>query len=423
MKNMRVVLGLATILWLARPGVAQVQPGFFGMHVNKLDSLPLTVPTGSLRLWDTATNWFQLCPSSDYSRCEWRRLDQWLAAAKKNGVSEVLYTFGKTPDWISSDPQGDCWGARPGVCYPPRDLAADGGGTDDAFRRFVEALVNHNQQLDPGSYAKIKFWGIWNEPNAKFFWRGTTAQLLRLAKDAQQIIKKADPAALILTPEPAGNSRNNGFNASGDWLDDYLANGGGKYADVVAFHLYANNNSGHPAPEDVVRIIEHVKERLARHPEASGKPVWITEGSWGQSGDTNWGHDDEAGAFLMRFYVLIAAEGIQRLYWYGWDVPTGTLWENGKPLPAASALREVHEWLTGRTVSNCKSASHVWSCNIGAPGYQARIAWDEEYGKTAPFDASHFSSYRSANGERRSIDQRASSLTVGNSPVLLEGPR
>jgi hypothetical protein len=423
LKQRKVVPGLLCILLTAGPSISQVQPGFFGMHVNKLTSMPVPVPIGSMRLWDTATNWFQLCPSSDYSRCDWRHLDDWLAAAKSNGISEVLYTFGKTPEWVSSEPRGDCWQARPGVCYPPRDLTADGGGTDDAFRRFVEEIVEHNRRLDPATYAKIRFWGIWNEPTAKFFWRGTTAQLARMAKDAQPIIKKADAAALILTPEPAANSRNNAFSSAGDWLDDYLAKGGGKYADVIAFHIYANNNDGHPVPEDVIKIVESVKAQLTRHPEVAGKPLWITEGSWGRTDQTNWGHHDEDSAFLIRFYVMIAAEGIERLYWYGWDVPTGTLSANGNALPVANALREVHKWLTGRTVTNCRSTSHVWSCDLEASGYQGRIVWDEEYEKTTAYDANPFSRYRSATGEQKSIDQKAHLLMLGNSPVLLEGPR
>jgi hypothetical protein len=417
---MKVMLALMGILLTTELGISQVQPSFFGMHINKLSSMPLDAPVGGIRLWDTATNWFQLCPSSDFSQCDWRHLDEWLAAAKNNGVSEVLYTFGKSPAWVSSDPRGDCGGARPGVCYPPRDITADGGGTDEAFRQFVEALVEHNQRLDARTHAKIKFWGICNEPTAKFFWRGSTAQLVRMAKDAAEIIKKADPAALMLTPEPAANSRNSATDAALRWLNDYLARGGGNYADVVAFHVYANAVGDHPVPEDVLSSIHRMKAELARHPEVAGKPLWITEGSWGRSEETNWTRDDEAGAFLIRFCVLIASEGIERMYWYGWDVPTGTLWANGHSLPAANVFGEVHNWLIGRSVTNCASQSHIWSCDLSAPGYRGRIVWDEEYQKNSSYDATGFVAYRSATGEQRSIDPKTRVLQVGNSPVLLE---
>jgi polysaccharide biosynthesis protein PslG len=416
-----VMLGLAmSVLLTSILGIAQVQPSFFGMHVNKLSSMPVEVPIGSLRLWDTATNWFQLCPTSDYSRCEWRHLDDWLAAAKSNGVSEVVYTFGKTPDWASSNPGGDCWRARPGVCYPPRDLTSDGGGTDEAFRHFVAAIVEHNQSLDSRTYARIKFWGICNEPTAKFFWRGSTAQLVRMAKDASEIIKKADPQALLLTPEPAANAKRNATDSAIDWFNDFLNRGGGQYADVIAFHVYANAVGDHPVPEDVVRIVQRVKAELARHPAAADKPLWITECSWGKSDETNWTSADDASAFLIRFLVVAASQGIERIYWYGWDVPTGTLSANGHPLPAASAYKEVRRWILGRSVTNCQSRSHVWSCDVGAPGYRARIVWDEEYRQSVPYDADGFVTYQSATGDKGTIDRKMHMLQVGNSPVLLE---
>jgi hypothetical protein len=178
--------------------------------------------------------------------------------------------------------------------------------------------------------------------------------------------------------------------------------------------------SGHPVPEAVLGIIGRIKTQLGHYPEVSGKQLWITEGSWGRSDDTNWSRDDDASAFLIRFCVLIASEGIERLYWYGWDVPTGTLWANGHSLPAAVAFREVHNWLIGRSVTNCISKSHLWSCDIGAPGYRGRIAWDDEYQKSASYDASGFIAYRLATGEEESIDPKVPVLQVGNSPVLLE---
>jgi hypothetical protein len=413
------LLGLSIVI-LSNPSRAQVQPNFFGMHVNKLSSMPLPVPVGSFRLWDTATNWAQLCPSSDYSSCNWRHLDEWLAAVKGNGVSEVVYTFGKTPEWVSSNPHGECGRARPGVCYPPRDVAKDGGGTDQAFRSFVRALVEHNQQLDPSTYARIKCWGIWNEPTANLFWHGSTEQLLRMAKDASEIIKRADPQALMLTPEPAANARRNATEMAIDFLHDYLKRGGDKYADVIAFHVYANAVEEHPLAEDVFRIVQRVKGELAHHPEVAGKPLWITEGSWGRSDEANWTVDDQPSAFLIRYCVLSASQGIQRLYWYGWDVPTGTLSVNGQPLPAGYAFKEVQKWIVGRSVTNCQAKSHLWSCNVSGDRYRGRIVWNDEYQRTSSYDATGFTTYRQANGQAVKIEAKARVLTVGNSPLLLE---
>ncbi|PYX62620.1 MAG: hypothetical protein DMG74_20160 [Acidobacteria bacterium] len=419
MKNL-IVLAL-TLSFAAAPVFSQVTDTFFGMHINKLKSFPVTVPIASIRLWDTQNNWNLACPSSDLSSCDWDRVDRWLEAAKRNRVSEVVYTFGKVPQWASSDPNGRCWKLPEGSCYPPKDLKPDGSGSDSAFKAFVQALVNHNQHLDPGKYAKIKFWGIWNEPNARHFWQGTNEQLVRMARDARNIVKAADPEALMLTPEPACTSKHDPHGA-GDFLDGYLGKGGGEYADVIAFHVYSNNAGDHPKVEDAVAMVDHVKSKLARHPEVGGKPLWVTEGSWGKTEETNWDSDDHPMGFVIKYHVLMASEGIQRVYWYSWDTPTGTLYEPGRgPLPTAAAYALAHKWLVGRTVTNCASKSHLWSCNVESPdGYHAKIVWNDEHGKTATYDAGSFAGFKDIAGNKTALDPKEHLVTVGNKPVLLE---
>jgi len=102
---MKIFPRVILLLLVALPSVGQVQvqDSFFGMLVNKMDSFPLKVPVGSIRLWDTGTNWWQLCPTQNH--CDWEHLDKWLAIIKSDGIPEVMYTFGKTPDSISSNPR------------------------------------------------------------------------------------------------------------------------------------------------------------------------------------------------------------------------------------------------------------------------------------------------------------------------------
>lgn len=422
---MRNVCRVLLILLLAISCTAQVDATFFGMCVNKIPSFPLAVPVGSLRLWDTGTNWLQMCPTSDYSRCDWKHLEKWLAAAKGNGITDVMYTFGKTPAWISSDPENPCSGRFPGACFPPRDVATDGGGSDAAFKGFVKALVEHNQRLDSRNFAKIKYWGMWNEPGAKNYWQGTDAQMVRMVKDAHAIIKEADPDALVLSPEPAANSKK-GINAAGDWLDHYFSAGGSAYADVIAFHGAANavHPGDHPVVEDIVKLVTNVKEKVAKHPELAGKPLWLTEGQWGLSSEANW-TPDQAASFVVRWYTLLASMGVRRVYWYMYDgnpaTCCGSMWtpETGE-LPTAVAYKEAHKWLLGRTVSPCSTKGHVWSCDLTATGYQGKIVWYDEYEKTTSYDAGSFSSYRDMSGGVNRVEPKAHTITLGNRPVLLE---
>jgi putative glycosyl hydrolase len=424
MRNLRRLL---LSLVLATPCMAQVQPEFFDLLVDKPfgpeSSSPITIPFSSLRLLGRGVAWSQLCRTP--SACDWPRLDQWLAAAKRNGVSEVLYTNMKTPPWASSNPTGRCWWHPKGECFPPRDITPDGGGSDSLFKEFIQALVDHNRKLDPHTYAKIKFWGIWNEPNVGVFWKGTQPQLVRIGKDAYSIIKAADPGALIVSPEAASTSGQHALNVAGDWLDRYLAAGGGAYFDVIGFHAGCNTlgEGDHPAAECVIPIIRHIKENVAKYPEAAGKPLWMTEGNWGSSADFK--QPSDAGAFLVRYYTLLASQDVRRVYWFEWDGDPngccGALWsrQTGE-LPGAKAYKGVYKWLVGRTVSNCSAQGHIWSCDLTGPGYKAKMVWDDEYEKTASYDPSGFGSSRDISDVVTRLDPKAHAITVGNMPVLLE---
>jgi polysaccharide biosynthesis protein PslG len=254
-----------------------------------------------------------------------------------------------------------------------------------------------------------------------------------MAKDACPIIKAADPNARVLSPELAAIGR-----FHDDWFDNYIAAGGAPYIDVVAFHAYASAREGagdlhddpnhpHPVPEDILKAVAHVREKVARHPELQGKPLWNSEGSWALTNETNWGSDadEQQQAYVGRFYVLQASIGIERVYWYMYD-PNGEggccgalIHVDGRETPAAAAYREVHHWLLGRKVSNCSPKGHIWTCALEGPAYKATIVWDDEYGKTTSYDASAFKSYRDISGAANSIG-KDHNLTIGNKPVLLE---
>jgi polysaccharide biosynthesis protein PslG len=213
------------------PGNSTAGPNssFFGMQMNTgvLNKQPWpTAPFASIRLWDTNTTWDTTNPAP--GTYDWSVLDRWIAAAQSHGVSDLMYTFGKTPVWASASPNdSSCaafWG--PGACDPPDDLNPDGTGTNQHWKDFVSALATH-------AAGKIKFWEIWNEPENPTEWTGTAAQLVRMAKDARSIILSIDPHAVMLTPP----SRD-------DWFKNYVAMGGLQYADVVTFHGYFGIHCG-----------------------------------------------------------------------------------------------------------------------------------------------------------------------------------
>jgi len=323
------------------------------------------VSFGSLRLWDTATNWNQINIANGVY--DFSLLDQWLSTANQHGVQDLLYTFGKTPQWASSRPNdqrcANDWG--PGACDPPDDLNPDGSGSDQHWKDFVSALATHVG-------TSIKYWEIWNEPSSSNHWTGTVAQMVRMAQDARTAILTANPAAVLLTPP-----------GQGAWMSNYLAAGGGTVADVVTFHGYPQATCS--APPVAASILQAVSATQALMTAAGiNKPIWDTEASWGYEQKDCFNDLDQQAAFLAQFYLLHLSAGVQRFYWYQWNNPAiGTLWvpgpgPQGTVLKPGVAYQQLFSWVVGHSlVSACTVSGTQWQCQLnGSGGYQSEAIWD-----------------------------------------------
>jgi hypothetical protein len=379
---------------------ASVPPHLFSMSVQSgifKDTPWPSMPVGGIRLWDTFTNWSLLEPSR--GTYDWPALDRWLDKAKAHGV-DVLYTFGGTPTWASSNPTGKC-DYNPGACYAPANMQ----DWDD----FVRAMAIH-------SAGRIKYWELWNEASQHEYWSGGIPALVTMAQRANFIIKSVDPSAKIFTPSGVGGAAD-----TATFLDKFLEAGGGQYVDGVAFHGYVNSVPS--APEDVNRIVDAVKEVMARR-GLEGRPLWDTESSWGPANHLS--NEDDQVAFVARFYVLQMSKGVQRNYWYAWnDTNYGTLWDvvRRSIRRPGIAYGELVNWLTGAVMTApCVAASDsTWSCGFtlrgGAP---AQMIWNSSvsYSSTVPFrPAPKYVQYRSLDGGTTPI--AGGSLQIGNKPILL----
>ena len=385
-----------------------IPPQYFGIsaHNDVLfgTSWP-TMPVYGMRLWDTATGWGQINTAQD--TYDWSTLDLWIAGAAAHG-DQLIYTFGMTPTFASSNPNDDTCDYGTGFCYPPNDLNSDGTGTDQHFIDFVSAIAQHAPS--------ITLWEMWNTPHDTFQWKGTDAQLVRMTQDASTYIKKYIPAAQIISP---GNGQLNypypGSNCTmPDKLGGYLAAGMGKYIDIVALHTYYTT-----VPEDIVPVVQCYQTTMATY-NISSLPLWSTEGAWGFNTDLP-GANNQAG-FLARLYLLLWSNGVQRHYWYAWDdVNTGTLSTDGVPNSVGTAYTQVESWMLGRTMSTpcAQGSSGIWTCGLTGPnGYAAQAVWHPGGNKsyTAP---SQYTNYLDLTGKQHSIFKGAT-VTVGVEPVLLQ---
>lgn len=354
-----------------------IYPSFFGLHVSpavlKGASQWPTFDFGPLRLHDDVVPWSQLNPSA--GNFNWTTLDAALAGALAKGKTDITYTFVGTPPWAASSQEG-C--TATGKCpAPPSDLNLDGTGQNQLWKDFVTAIAQRYAGEIPG---KIGNWEIWNEPNAKNFWTGTVAQLVRMQKDAAGIIKRIDPQARILTPAPAdaGNPSTSasGVSSGALWMGEYLLQGGGQFADVIAFHGYIDHGS-QPQPEDVLQgeaamALSRVAVLL------TGLQFWNTEASWGKS--DNEPDPDMQAAYCARSH-LVQAGTVDRYYWYHYDYPEGRLFDASvhQLTKAGVAFGQVFNWLTGAALTQACSTQGgtVWTCAYARQnGFEAMAVWD-----------------------------------------------
>jgi hypothetical protein len=391
------------------------------MTVHSTGNWP-AAPIAAIRLWSTGTYWGDLNPAQ--SVYNFTTLDLWLATAQSHNV-DLIYTFGETPAWASSSPAMVCGtnGSPNGSCAPPNDLNSDGTGSNQHWKDFVTAVVTR-------AAGKIKYWEIWNEPTVSGYWVGSNQQMLRLAQDAFTIIKSIDPNALVTTPAPS-----TGINGVANWMGPYLALGGGQYADIISFHGYnwSTQAGVYPQPEAIVPLVDNLKSVLVANAQNS-KPLWCTEGGWGDTTGNGFTDQDLHAAYLARHYLLQESEGVVRYFWYAWDngldsagLPDG-LWLPATGVTrAGAAYQQVENWMVGAVPSGqCTAKGNIWTCSYTrANGYQAEAIWDTSQtcsnnlcitnSQAAPSQYIH---YRDLSGNTTNIS--GGTVPVGAKPILLE---
>lgn len=349
-----------------------------------------TVKFGTQRLWDSwpGVAWIDI--HKGIGSYNWTELDAQVADSLAHGV-ELVYTFGYVPAWASTNPSGACDGATPGSCYAPNP---------QAWQDFVKAITTRYQ-------GKIKYWELWNEPNAGNFWKGSNAQLVAMAKDAYSIIRAN--GGTVLSPAPQGTS-------SATWLDAYFGAGGAAYADVVSFHGYL-----YGPPETLNLLVANLRTVKDKH-GIGAKPTWDTEHSWGNASWPMGADEDQQAAWLARYQVLSFFHGIERSFWYGWEHFTwGTLFDRNTDIikKPGIAYREVYNWMIGAGFNPCQITGSLYQCKLTrANGYEAQIVWSAS-GQASYTVPAGYVRMKTIDGTVSTV-QPGQVIAAGMKPVLIE---
>jgi hypothetical protein len=386
------VLGAAVLLApMGAPASAasiRVDHRFFGLHDDSLTSLASS-GVGSLRLWDVGVTWRDIETASDPVTgapiYDWTRLDGIVAAAGAKNV-ELTLVFGMVPPRYSADPA---------VLPMAPDAAGNPSAALTAYRAFVTAAMQRY-----GS--RIGAYQVWNEANIVDFWRGTPAQMAQLTKIVYTARNQYAPGSLVvsapLTTRLSGERR---------WLKQFAATKVSgtpvyKYLDAVALNLYplASYGSRAGGPEDSMALLAQSRTILAENHWPSSIPVWNTEVNYGlQTGSEHQAAATISGALqaanVIRTYVLNAANGVKRVFWYRWDLAglTGggalgnTLMTTpGNPsvvTPAGKAFTLVQAWLDGALVGSAKGGppcttdgTGTYTCVVRYASGMGRVYWN-----------------------------------------------
>ena len=366
---------------------------FFGMSVKSIDQNVPPMAFGTTRSWDAEPNlaWAEINTAPGVY--DFSGLDNFIQLNQTRNA-DMIYTFGRTPQWASSQPTtSGTYG--PGQCAPPADMAV--------WDAYVTAIVTH-------AAGRIKYWEIWNEPSSPGFYCGDMPTLVTMAAHAWKIIKKIDPTALVLSPPMTDT-------LGPVWAGDFLYLGGAAYVDVISFHGYSSFQA-----EDINAIVASYRFVMAANGVAN-KPLWDTESSWAGNGNLGTPAMATQVGYIAKSYVLHYSLGVSRFVWYAYD--GGTTWgglqnANGTPSLAATAYTETEKWLEGASLSSpcALGINLVWNCGfVRSGGYSGEVLWITGSSLTITLPV-QYTEYRDLAGNVHPITNHQ--VLVSDQPILVE---
>ena len=362
---------------------------YFGMTIECFDynfayyGAPVeawpTIPVSIVRSWDVWSpgngqieylDWNSLNPSAGVYN--WTALNAWIAANQANNA-QMVYTFGDPPAWA-------------------------GGITTNLgdFQAFVTAIVTQ-------ANGAIKYWEGFNEFDVSGI---APALLVQLQEIIYNTVHTLDPGALVLSPTVCASGSDGSF-------AQFLADGGGKYFDIAAFHGY-NNSTG----EGIVPVVQDFQAVLSQYGLAN-VPIWDTE--WGMEAPNVITDPTAQEAYVSTGLILQAAVGVQTEIFYAYDNANSSLYSSntGQLTAAGVAFQQTEQWLSGATEpSGYQLSGSIYTVQLTKNGQSDLIVWNSA-GQSS-YSAGSYTQYVNVEGQVNAVVNGV--VTIGTVPVLLETP-
>jgi len=182
----------------------------------------------------------------------------------------------------------------------------------DAIERFVSFVAEAARKYNN----IIKYWEVWNEPDAKNSWprsrdpKGKTyAKFLRACYTE---IKSINADSQVLIGGLTGSAKNRFW-----YLSQIYKNKGKNYFDIAAIHPYTAPDS--PEKNNILeKKIEDAAVRLKRNGDVE-KNIWITELGYPTSKGSdrrNISLEDQANFLVRSCLIAISHPDVEKIFWH-----------------------------------------------------------------------------------------------------------
>lgn len=400
---LRLVLAVALLASAgglpAASAAERIRPDFFGVDLSI--SPGMSWPQFDPGVVRVATAWSSI--ERTQGSYDWTQLDAKVATAEDNGAKPLLVLEG-TPRFHATG------AGEPTYASPPRL---------SAYRSFVRALVSR--------YRTRVDYQVWNEANVTNFFTGTPAEMARMTAALGRARKRFAPKATIAAPSFPLRGDPQYFKA---WFLDYWKQRVGgrpvhRFFDVANLSAYPMPRE---RPEDGLELARWVQRSVKRL--GFRGPVWATEINYGANGLKPTPHIRPGlqAAYVVRTYVLHAAMGADRVYWWRWEnhqtVNTQLQDGTGELTRAGVAYGVVRGWLLGTKVKRCTVARNgLYTCVLKARGGVRRVVYWQRAGKVRTVTSPQRAVTRTnAAGKVRPL-KPGHRFRVGASPVMVETQR
>ncbi len=387
--------------WVAAP--VPVEREMFGVTtVSDTGEMP-AFQIGAVRFWDSNTRWAQLQPRP--GEFDWTRLERLVVGAERADLP-ILFVFGGTPQWAAPTAPKSTYGDGSRAAAPD-DLKV--------WDTFVRELVTRYK-------GRIEAYELWVLANDHRYFAGSVETMVEMTRRAAQIIRRADPKAIVVCPGMGRLWAEEGRRV----LQRFAKLGGYQHCDVASVKLYQRKPSD--PPESMLEILDTVDS--AMH-QADVHPFLWSTGTTYEISLQKPLDEERAINTAVRFYLtgLYGRErNLRRMYFYSWGntkIPLVLQAEGGAPTKAALAVEELQRWLARTHIRACghgvalRLPPNVWQCEfIGEGSGSAFIRWTHtgEANTVAPAGAE---TIRRLDGSATPV-RAGDAVRVGERPVLIE---